>query len=170
MNTSDSTIIIPLTKGQQTIIDAIDADLAQLKWHANYMPTGNGYYYARRGLFENAKQTGSSYLHHEILERIIGRTLKGNERCDHIDRNTLNNRRNNLRLATVSQNRMNSKTSKHNTSGRKGVYWHKRISKWEVRINIDKKEKHLGFFNDYEDAVKCRVEAEQKYYGEFSES
>lgn len=88
--------------------------------------------------------------------------------CDHADRNPLNNRKSNLRAATYSQQNMNRGMQKNNTSGFKGIYWMKGSEKWQVSININKQKTHLGCFVNKEDAIKTRLEAEAKYYGEFA--
>lgn len=78
------------------------------------------------------------------------------------------NRKSNLRIATASQNGMNKQKSKRNTSGVTGVCWYKAYNKWKARITISKKEIHLGYFDSFDDAVKARKEAEEKYFGEYS--
>lgn len=87
---------------------------------------------------------------------------------DHINSNTSDNRKNNLRTATKSQNGMNRDLQSNNTSGNTGVYWHKKISKWIACITVNREYIYLGSFNNFEDAVKARKEAEDKYFGEFS--
>lgn len=78
------------------------------------------------------------------------------------------NRKSNLRVCTTKENAMNSALSTNNTSGVTGVIWHKRDMVWQARIKIDYKYIHLGYFDRFEDAVKARKEAEDKYFGEFS--
>lgn len=90
------------------------------------------------------------------------------EEVDHINGDPLDNRIENLRAATHAQNLRNMKTPSNNTSGRKGVYWHKATGKWTAGIRHNGKWTHLGTFNDYSDAVKRREDAESKVYGEFS--
>lgn len=90
------------------------------------------------------------------------------QKFDHINRNPLDNRKLNLRPCTVSQNGMNSKTPKNNTSGIIGVTFHKGKNKWRARINIDKQRQELGYFDNKDDAIKCRLAAEAKYYGKFA--
>ena len=90
------------------------------------------------------------------------------ETCDHKDRNPLNNRKNNLRPATYSQQNMNRGIAKNNTSGFIGVYWIKNNKKWQASININHKKIHLGYFNDKNEAIKTRLKAEFQYYGEFA--
>ena len=62
----------------------------------------------------------------------------------------------------------NTRLKSNNTSGVTGVNWDKRYNKWEARIKKDYKQIHLGYFNDFEDAVKARKDAEKKYFGEFA--
>lgn len=94
--------------------------------------------------------------------------LFGCKGWDHIDRNPLNNRRNNLRMATIKENSINKKRYKNNTSGIIGISWESDRSKWKAFIKIDGKESRLGNFLNKEDAIKARLEAEAKYYGEFA--
>lgn len=78
------------------------------------------------------------------------------------------NRKCNLRIATRSQNQMNKGKQRNNTSGIVGVGWHKLTNKWTAYIAIDKKQVHLGLFDNKEDAIRARKEAEDKYFGEWS--
>lgn len=88
---------------------------------------------------------------------------------DHIDTNNKNdNRKQNLRIVTTQQNCSNRKKSIVNTSGTPGVSWHKRLSKWQAYISFNNKRKYLGVFNNLEDAINARKEAEEKYYGDYS--
>jgi hypothetical protein len=87
---------------------------------------------------------------------------------DHIDGNSLNNRIENLRAATHQENTYNRGTYKNNTSGRKGVSWHKPTSKWAAGIRENGKWKHLGLFESFDAAVACRTSAELVVYGEFA--
>ena len=63
---------------------------------------------------------------------------------------------------------MNVPKHKNNTSGEKGVYWHKKHSKWQASIHIDGVLKHLGLYNDKNDAIKVRKQAEEIYFGEYA--
>lgn len=78
------------------------------------------------------------------------------------------NRKGNLRVVTHSQNGMNKDLQSNNTSGVAGVGWYSKTNKWRAYIMIDRKFIHLGLFDSFEDAVKARKEAEEKYFGEFS--
>lgn len=88
---------------------------------------------------------------------------------DHKNRNTFDNRRENLRPATQSQNARNQSIPINNTSGVMGVGWHKRKQQWQVRIH-DKTNhrKCIGYFSNKDDAIRARLIAEKEYYGEFA--
>ena len=98
-------MLIELTRGKYAIIDVTDADLAGRSWHAvpGHHPVGNYTFYA-------ARRRGSRRitLHRVILERVLGRKLREDEECDHIDGNGLNNRRCNLRPVDHRRNIRNS--------------------------------------------------------------
>ena len=87
---------------------------------------------------------------------------------DHIYHNTYDNRKSKLRICQHFQNIISSKMYSNNTSGRKGVYWDKSREKWMACITYNKKTINLGRFENFEDAVKAREEAEKKYHCEFS--
>lgn len=81
---------------------------------------------------------------------------------DHIDRNKINNRYNNLREVSQTCNSRNCNIAKNNKSGITGVSWHKKKNKWQSQINIPKPI-NIGVFDSFIDAVKARWEAEVKY-------
>ncbi len=85
---------------------------------------------------------------------------------DHIFHNKNDNRKEFLRLATNSQNQMNINIQSNNTSGITGVYWNK--EKWNAIIIKNRKRIYLGSFINKDDAIKARLEAEKKYFGEFA--
>jgi hypothetical protein len=72
----------------------------------------------------------------------------------------------NCRWADRTTQGFNTRQHTTNTSGRTGVYWFKRVNKWIAAIVVDNRQIHLGYFVNFEDAVKAREEAEIKYYGE----
>ena len=87
---------------------------------------------------------------------------------DHKDRNPSNNDPCNLRPVTYFQNQGNRSMSKNNTSGVKGVHWSRHAKKWHADIKIDRKKKHLGYFDNIDDAARAYKEASRLYFGEFS--
>lgn len=88
---------------------------------------------------------------------------------DHQDLNTRNNRIENLRPASWTQNQANQRKPKHNTSGFKGVSWHKQRAKWCARISLGgKKSRHLGLFDTPEQAHTAYEAAVKSIHGEFA--
>jgi hypothetical protein len=104
---------------------------------------------------------------HSTLHRFLLNITDKNP-IDHINGNTLDNRKSNLRVCTTSQNAMNQKLSTRNKSGYKGIFWDKHRNKWRVTIVINGQQTGLGRFNTLEEAIQARKEAVEKYYGEFA--
>lgn len=153
------------TKGYTTVIDAVDADLSSIKWYPKIKP--NGRVYAQANL-KSRKVLGTSYLHRVIFARVLGRDLLDSELVDHEDNNSLNNRRENLRLATNAENmRHRGGRNSNNTSGVLGVR-HSSRYKWTAFIGVDNDQIQLGSFTSFEAACEARREAEIQYWGEFA--
>lgn len=89
---------------------------------------------------------------------------------DHIhgEKSKNDNRKENLRFATIGQNGRNRKRGKNNKSGVVGVYKHKLTNMWRAYICINNHNIWLGAFDDIDDAIEARKQAEQKYFGEWS--
>lgn len=90
----------------------------------------------------------------------------GKMKVDHIDHNTQNNQKSNLRIVTNQENGFNHKLSKKNISGVCGVFWVKKRKIWHAAIKLNYKNKFLGSFENFEDAVIARLKAEKEYFGE----
>lgn len=108
---------------------------------------------------------GVLYLAHRIVWKLNAR-LEPPTTIDHVDRDKLNNRFENLRIATNQENCRNRSVNSNNTSGALGVY--RRGSKWVARICVSGRDCFLGAFVDKQDAVVCRRAAEVHYFGEFA--
>lgn len=120
------------------------------------------------GKFKNSNYFSGSINHQKYwLHRYIMNAHKG-EYVDHIDGNFDDYRKTNLRICNNAENNRNRGLQKNNTSGYPGVNWAKREQKWRARIKVDGKEKHLGYFDDKNDAIAAKKYAEEKYFGEFS--
>lgn len=130
------------------------------------------YHWAEKGnegyvvtkVWDNNKPS-SVFMHRLILQEngfnIIGYDV------DHINHITYDNKKENLRVCEHYQNIVATKTYSNNTSGRKGVYWDKGKNKWAVYITVNKKTKFIGRYENFNDAVKAREEAEKIYHKEF---
>ena len=100
-------------------------------------------------------------LHHLILEIYDSKNII----VDHINRNPRDNRKSNLRIATPSENMYNRSKGKNNTSGIIGVRYNKKDKRWRSEIGYKNQNLHLGQFINKEEAIKCRLQAELKYFG-----
>ena len=94
--------------------------------------------------------------------------LLGCKNYDHHNRNKLDNRRLNLVRCTVQENSRNGSIRTTNTSGFIGVGQRKDTKRWAAGITVDAKKIHLGYFTNKYDAIKARLEAEVKYFGDFA--
>lgn len=147
---------IPLTKGAVAIVDDDMFDyLSQFNWFLH--PAG----YAVRNICRNGKKT-KIRMHREIIG-----TPDGME-TDHINNNRLDNRRENLRICTHSQNRMNSSLQSNSTSGYKGVSYFKPAKLWKAELMLNNKHVLCKYFHSPEDAARAYNEAAKKYFGEFA--
>ena len=106
------------------------------------------------------------YLSHRIIFMMFHGYMP--KIVDHIDGNPSNNKIENLRESTQQQNCFNSKLSKANKSGVKGVNWHKLRNKWKVEIRVNGIKKHFGLFQDLELAELVANEARRKFHKEFA--
>lgn len=105
--------------------------------------------------------TSKSMRFHQVL---------GCKGYDHINHNTFDNRKSNLRPCTQHQNTFNARKKKNNTTGIIGVQRQKECpgKPWRARIMVNRKEVLLGTFENFDDAVRARLEGEKKYFGEFA--
>lgn len=154
--------IIALTQGQSTKVTAADFPwLDQWNWHASWSPKTHSFYAKR-----NEKKVNGGYKIIQMAREILG--CKSGEEADHINRDTLDNQRKNLRKATKLQNTCNKKMQSNNTSGYIGVTWHKASGKWRARIMHKQISIDLGYFDSAEEAARVRDEAAKIYHGEFA--
>lgn len=153
-----STIRIPLNSrkhpGLFAMIDEPDYEMvSQYKWRPCFT---NGKFYARRG-------GNGAYMHRLIASP--GRS----QVVDHINHNGLDNRRDNLRVCTGSENQRNrSQLQVNNKSGFIGVYFDQKAERWRAKISVHGDSVYLGTFDNPIDAAMARDEAAKMQYGEFA--
>ncbi len=143
-----------LTNGKVTIVDPSDFD-AYSKYTAFLSKDGYAYIIVN----ENGKSRN------RLLSRFIMGAKKG-EIVDHINHDTLDNRKSNLRICTPLQSARNRRGHSDSKSGLIGVSRYKGKT-WRARIFCDK-EIYLGYFKDKYEAAKAYNEAAVKYFGEFA--
>ena len=152
---------IKLTKGKVALVDDEDYErvMAFGKWYF-------GGRYAQKTAYigmVNGKRTYKTLLMHRF---IAGDPYK--KEVDHRDENKLNNKKSNLRVCIRSQNKHNVGKFKNNTSGFKGVCWHKRDKKWVAQLMNNKKAIALGYFICPIEAARAYNAAAILHHGEFA--
>lgn len=151
---------INLTKGYTCVVDDEDYEyLNRWRWKATEQSPGK--IYATRtssldGKFITIK------MHRKILETTSGLEV------DHINGDSLDNRKDNLRPASHQQNSFNTKIFSTNKSGYKGVSFHSQTQKWRAAIVKDYKQKHLGLFNSVIEAAQAYDNAARELFGDFA--
>ena len=147
-----------MTKGKVAVVDD--------RYYPMLMTLGSWCLHSNR--YAATRLRGQLWLMHDlIMQWAKGKTPKGTE-VDHRDRNKLNNRLRNLRYATSSQNHANVLKRSNNTSGYKGVFWHKGASKWMAQIKYQKRLYYLGLFMSRRAAARAYDKAHEALAGEYA--
>jgi hypothetical protein len=156
---------IPLTKGYSAIVDEEDYErVAAHKWCAavEHRADGSERVYVQRSARKHGRGQVTEKLHRFIINAPDGLQV------DHINGNPLDNRRENMRLCTTSENTRNQRAGMGGISAFKGVCYHKASAKWLAYIKVNAKQKHLGQFADETDAARAYDAAAIKHFGEFA--
>ena len=148
-----SEIIIRNKSGEEISRSKIDNEYVDIVSEYKWCLQSQGYVLCREL---------NMYLH----EFIMGKCP--DHRIDHINRDPLDNRKHNLRYATAQENSRNRSIQKNNKSGYVGVHLVKSVNKWQATIVVDGKSIYLGLYEDINEAIRVRKEAEEKYFGDFS--
>lgn len=154
---------IPLTQGKVALVDDEDYEaLAAHKWCAHKNRSGR--FYATR-----SKPRGTGVRGVIRMHAVVARTPAGMD-TDHVDGDSLNNRRENLRVCTRAENMANRGKNKNNTSGFKGVFRfaQNRKSPWVAQIQKGGQSTYLGYFPTAEAAARAYDEAARSLHGEFA--
>lgn len=151
---------IPLSQGYVALVDEADYEaVAARKWCASVRKRRvYAVSHRRRG-----EGVGIIYMHRLIAKPDAGSVV------DHVNRNTLDNTRGNLRLATRQQNNFNAGAHADKAvSAPVGVSWAKAVGKWYAKIGVDGRQISLGHHDTLEQAVAARIAGEVKYHGNFA--
>ena len=148
------TKVIPLTQGLFTLVDDdVFVWASKFKWHASRQRDA---FYAGRKVWDRGRDRPLS-LHRAIMGEPDGYEV------DHLNGDTLDNRRTNLRIATVSQNQHNRRGApKNSKTGVRGVTWHKRDKCFRTNIQICKKRMTVGSFKTLLEASNAIDEARKR--------
>jgi len=154
--------IIPLTKGQITIVDNADFNrFGHLEWFASFSKLTNSYYATRK-----EKQRDGKWRTVSLTRKITG--APDGTTVDHKNHNTLWNRRGNLRVCTYSQNAAHRRrVPTNNTSGVIGVFWRKKRKAWIAQLRLNGKQVYLGYFKNKKHAIAARISGSAKYHKGF---
>lgn len=151
---------IPLTQGKFAIVDAEDYEwLNQWKWFV--VKLGNSYYAARQKTIRPKKQK-MIFMHRQLLN------AQAEDEIDHRNNYGLDNRKNNVRFCTRTQNQQNQRPRKNATSKFKGVSWKKARNKWYANIRYKSKNIYLGCFDSEIKAARMYDKKAKKLFGEFA--
>jgi hypothetical protein len=148
---------------QADVCSAFDYKDGDLYWKDSGAKVGGC---VNRGGYKVMGFRNKNYLIHRIVYLMFHGYLP--KFIDHVDNDRVNNKLENLRPASPSQNLWNASLRPTNTSGCKGVSWHKKTKKWQVKLSVDRVLKHFGYFDDLELADLVAIEARTKYHGQFA--
>lgn len=151
-----------LGKGKFSLVDDEDFDnLSKHQWYVTVYGYANCRDYIRGS--GRKKQKSTTYIMHRLIMN-----CPEDKHIDHINHNTLDNRKSNLRIVTQSQNMMNSSSRKGSTSKYLGVGWHNQNHNWRAYIKSAQGYKHIGSFTDEKSAAMAYDRKALELYGEFA--
>lgn len=152
-----------LTNGKYALVDNDSFDYLN-QWNWNMAREG----YARRSQYMGKSKEGKYKSDVLLMHRVIMNPPKGMI-VDHINGDKLDNRRENMRNCSQADNLHNTRNlMRNNTSGYKGVSWDKTNQKWRAYIALNRKQKHLGYFDTKEEAAEAYFVAAKKLFGEYA--
>lgn len=159
--------IFTVNKGKTTkyiVVDKMFKELIeQHNWHLLTVSSNGNMLRSKEYVFTRI-DGNSTGLHRLIMQQ----GYKSGLVVDHINGDTYNNLRINLRVCTQGQNICNQTLNSNNTSNYKGVWFRKDTKKWQAEIKINKDKKSLGSYRTPEQAAQAYNNAAIKYHGEFA--
>jgi hypothetical protein len=156
---------IPLTKGYVALVDDEDFEwLSKFKWQANIKHSGD--VYAHRDTLAHEIRDNPALPNKTKMHRLIMGFPEG-KHVDHINGNTLDNRRQNLRVCSKGENMRNSKLQRRSKTGYKGVSVASKTT-FSAHIRIEKRLIHIGNFKSPIEAAIAYNEHAIKHFGEFA--
>lgn len=149
--------------GAEVLLDLEDAHLLDRAWHLS-APRKPGYPRYVRHKLPRGSRPSCLYLHRLIACPDEGQVV------DHINGNTLDNRRANLRVCSHGENTRNRGAQSNNLSGEglKGAWWHAQRGYWVSQICVSGKRQYLGRFDTEEQAHAAYAAASKNLHGEFA--
>lgn len=140
----------------------LDCDDMRPQWKSRFVGKEAMITMSSHGYFSARFSGCAVYAHRVIWAMVHGEWPVGE--IDHINGNRSDNRIENLRHVTKSENAKNKRRPSNNSSGVSGVHWFKRDQKWQAQISIGSgRSKHLGYFSTLEEAAAARLAAEREY-------
>jgi hypothetical protein len=160
----DGSVRIPLTQGQFATVSAGDYQrISGHRWYAHWVPATQSFRAVRM-----TRERGGPRDSLEFMHRVLMGVTDSKLDVDHINHDTLDNRRDNLRVATRSANASNQRKVPGTSSRFKGVTWRIRERKWFAQITSNYKRRGLGYFDSEVAAAEAYDRAALEMHGEYA--
>ncbi|WP_298702471.1 HNH endonuclease [uncultured Brevundimonas sp.] len=160
-----------LRASKERALDGGDALVERLREMLEYDPETGELFWRRRPAgtinsegYSQVSIDGKTILSHRVIFAMMTGAFPSEE-IDHKDRDRANNKWDNLKPASRSQNMMNTGLLPSNTTGFRGVSWHKKTGAWHAKITVQGVKHHLGYFDTVEEAARAYNDAKVRFFG-----